>query len=151
MRPTREYKEAMLERVGKQIYFPDVEKFSDLFDDWRLWEHGRSEGFDRIPIKVRQSAYQPEGSFIGEFCSVACSGLGNLHVKPGKRLIDFILKQMVIPNYDVIDFELIDRTDGMLVLAKNNVIIGSRWLALLPPSALQEIESHAKLVLKKEA
>lgn len=50
---------------------------------------------------------------------------------------------MFISDYDSIYFEVIGRIDGVLVLAKNNKILGSRWLALLPSSVFDEIKEGA--------
>ncbi len=140
---TQSYKEKLSEEV-RTIHFMDVTKFSELFSQWRWWEHEKSQGFEKIPVVG--SAY------ISDFCSAHNTDLeSSLHVKPTRVLVDFIQANMFLSAYDSIYFELVSREDGLLVLAKSNAILASRWLALLPKSELLAIPKSATTVYEEKA
>jgi hypothetical protein len=124
----------------KQIYFLDVDHFSELFDEWRWYTDDKSGKYP--PISIEQP--HAKGMEIGDYCYALNSPLEeSLHVRPNDRLINFIKVSMVPIDYDQIYFEIVARVDGVLVIAKYNKILGSRWLALLPSSALDEIRKGA--------
>jgi len=140
----REYRQRISDEV-KQIYFLDVERFDELFEDWRWRENTDTEGFGNIAWKIGR-----EKSQISDFCAATRTPLErSLHVKPRPQLVDFIKSNMLPIDNDSIYFELTGRVDGILVAAKNNVILGSRWLALLPSSEYEAIRNRATLVLKE--
>ncbi len=145
--PTHAYKENLSDEVRK-IYFLDVTKFSDLFSQWCWWEHHeKAQGFERIPVESEHS----KDAYISDFCSAHNTDLDNsLHVKPTQILVDFIGSNMILPDYDSIYFELVGRKDGLLVIAKNNAILASRWLALLPKTELLEIRKNATTVYEEK-
>ncbi len=143
---THAYKERLSEEV-KTIHFMDVTKFSELFSQWRWWEHEKSQGFEKIPVKSHG-----HGTYISDFCSAHNTDLeSSLHVKPTQMVVDFIKDHMFLSAYDSIYFELVSREDGLLVLAKNNAILASRWLALLPKSELIAIPKSSTTVYKEKA
>ena len=143
---THAYKEKLSEEV-RTIHFMDVTKFSELFSQWRWWEHEKSQGFERIPVRSHG-----QGTYISDFCSAHNPDLeSSLHVKPTQMVVDFIQDHMFLSAYDSIYFELVSREDGLLVLAKNNAILASRWLALLPKSELTAIPKSATTVYKEKA
>lgn len=122
MTPTLEYKKSIgvgENAWGYPIRFPEVTQFSELFEDWRVWEHQKSTGFPVV-----------EG--VTDYCAAHRTTLeGSLHVKARPYLVKFINENMIkTDNYSWF-FELTQRDDGMLVSVKNNAILASRWLALL--------------------
>ena len=127
----------------------DVTKFSELFSQWRWWEHEKSQGFEKIPVEKSLGFNE---SYISDYCLAHGTDLDNsLHVKPTQVLVDFIKSNMFLSNGDSIYFELVERKDGILVIAKNNAILASRWLALLPKGEFLEISSKATTVYKEKA
>lgn len=128
--------------MSRDIHFPDFTKFSDLFEEWKWSVHNESEGYP--PIKCDPEMTSTSTGVISDYCNAMRSALeDSLHVKPKQEIIDFINKNMFISDYDSIYFEVIGRIDGVLVLAKNNKILGSRWLAVLPSSVFDEIKEVA--------
>ncbi len=145
---THAYKEKLSEEV-RTIHFMDVTKFSELFSQWRWWEHEKSQGFEKIPVEKSLGFNE---SYISDYCLAHGTDLDNsLHVKPTQVLVDFIKSNMFLSNGDSIYFELVERKDGILVIAKNNAILASRWLALLPKEECLEISSKATTVYKEKA
>jgi len=131
---------------GKFIYFPEIKSFDGLFDAWHWYEtkNGRVESSRFPPIKIGQSDLRGNAATIDDYCAALNTSLENsLHVKPNEKLVEFIKKSMFLDSRDSIYFEIVERDDELLVLAKNNVIIGSRWLTLLPKSELKKIAEAA--------
>lgn len=144
MEVSREHKER-ISRDVRTIHFMDAEKFSDLFEEWRWWENDGA-------VLAKSGAMYPEipvpnsdHATISSYCSTHRTGLSDsLHVKPKQEVIDFLFRSMIFPDYDSVYFELVLQSGGtLLVSAKNNVIIGSRWLAMMPGSAIEEIKREA--------
>jgi hypothetical protein len=124
----------------KPIYFLDADHFSELFDEWRWWTEDRSGSYAPISIEKPHA----RGMEIGDYCYGLNTPLENsLHVRPNEKLIEFISDNMFPIDHDRIYFEIVARVDGVLVMAKYNKILGSRWLALLPSSSLDEIRDMA--------
>ena len=118
------------------------ESFAELFEAWHWYEtkNGRTE---RNPFPRIKSGTHGQGE-IGDYCAAHRTSLENsLHVKPNRAVVDFIFKMMIVGEYDSIFFEIVERTDELLIVAKNNSIIASRWLALLPKSELKKIAAAA--------
>jgi hypothetical protein len=153
--PTLEYKSGIgqgEDAWGKPIAFPEATKFSDIFEEWRWWEHQKTEKYPEIPVRNVAHYTMHDGSekkfvsnyYVGDYCSTHRSDLEHsLHVLPNHEVLEYIDRNMIIPERDSCDFELIVRTDGILICAKPNQIIASRWLALLDPECLGEIQDKA--------
>lgn len=125
-----------------EIAFPEANKFSDLFEEWKWSVHGLSEGYPRI--KCNPKITFTNSGVISDHCNaLSCAVEDNLHVKPRPEVIDFINKNLFISDYDSIYFEIIGKISGALVTVKNSKIIGGRYLALLPSAVYKEIEEAA--------
>ncbi len=120
---------------GKPLAFPEVTRFSELFEEWRWWIHGRSLRFE-------------ENRGVSDYCLALRTDFeDSFHVKAKDDVVEWIVAHMILPEYDSWFFEITQRKDGILVLVKNNAIIASRWLALLDgQQTLKEIRIAAKTV-----
>jgi len=141
MEPTIEHKNEISKEV-KTIAFLEVTMFSDLFTNW-VWHTQENASVFQTTPGVEQVDVPKEGR-IGNYCTCFRTDLDNsLRVAPTVELLRFIRKSMIMPDYDTIDFKLIQRKDGLLIAAANNAIIASRWLALVPLSELETIRARA--------
>lgn len=134
---TVNYKENLAQQTGRALAFPAIEKFSELFSQWRRYDHPRTQGFGTV-------------NGVSDYCHTTQTRLRkSLHVKPRQFLISYITKNMVLAEDDSWYFEIIQRADGLLVVVKNNAIIASRWLALLDSEqGIKEIQNEVKLVYR---
>lgn len=101
----------------KPIAFPEVRTLSELF-----------------PVVTD---YQPDKSqaWISGYCMISGASLLRAFrtVQPSAQVRQYIKARMVEMAYDTIYFEIILRADGTaLVTAKNNLILSSHWLAIIP-------------------
>lgn len=124
-----EYKKELTEIVNKSsMHFLEAESLYDLFesvlpDTAELWEYELPGG---INTKITGN------------CNAMRTGLKTcLRVVPNAAVIKYIENNMLVIDYDKITFKLVEREDGLLVIAKNSQIIGSRWLALVNPKTLK--------------
>jgi hypothetical protein len=110
------------------VAFPRTRKLWTLFDKVLL--PSKSNEF-----KTAETSKLENGLVISEYCSVRGrrGDFYSLRVTPGKKLLAYLSKTMLLIDNDQINFEIVIREGGKaLVLAKYNQIIGSRWLALVP-------------------
>jgi hypothetical protein len=139
-----------ISKMVKTIHFPAATKFADLFDDWKVSDDHNATAFPKILVKPDVVEYWGgplKGGHISDFCSTHRTDIeGFLRVLPNKAVTEFILENTIWPDYDSIYFELTQRDDGVLVASKNNAILASRWLALLPLGVLGEIMEKADVV-----
>ena len=75
---------------------------------------------------------------VGPYCSVTrkATGYGSLYVVCADDVLDYLQKRVVASRRDSISFACIERDDGVLVLAKNSLILADYWLALIDPASL---------------
>lgn len=140
MRLTVEYKATMQERGGCKILLPHVERFSELFSDWKNFESPDEKLPEKWgPWKLRKES-GVGAAMITSYCDMHRTKLDNsLRVIPDNALRDSIRGSMLPFEYDSIYFQCIDRSDGVLLCAKYNVIIGSRWISLFSHDVYDEI------------
>ena len=125
------------ENTGKIFAFPDATCLLDIFDEVAAYS-GESKKF-----LVFDS--EENSGIVSSYCYVR-DGADSASVTPSAGLLDYISKNMLLIKHDEIYFKAIPRSDGLLIVANYNVIIGSRWLALLPLSEMsnfpKEIEEE---------
>jgi len=129
------------EKFGqKQICHKDITTFDGVFSTF---------SFDD---KAKPS---PVAENIGAFCSVKMAGSRfSMWVRPSDFIASFIIESMLMITGDNIWFEIIGYEDGTaLVVANYNVILGSRWLAVIDaatiPQPVSEDRPPLHLVEKK--
>jgi len=127
----------------KEIAFPDVKSFGELFPVAK--EHDTTPC---PPIHVYETdeveyGYNRRREYKGRCrlssgCSVRRPDAWQfLQVEPREGLVEWIAENMLLADLDTISFEAVVRDDGTaLLLASYSQIIGSRWLALVPADTL---------------
>jgi hypothetical protein len=134
--------------LAKPLAFPYT-KFSELFvahsfdkngldgpgignkyqgDSWTFNDYDTRTGRERL-----------ETIKIGPYCH-GCGPGGeffSLYVRPTDEVLDWIKANMLPLSRDTIGFEIVVRDEHeALIIAHNNLIIGSRWLALIDATTL---------------
>jgi len=138
MTPTIEYKKTIQERGGHKLLLPGVTRFGELFSRWRTYTVDTPKGMGPWPMAAVCGGRG--GAMIGSYCNMHRTKLDeSLRVAPSEELLQLLRSVMLPVEYDEIHFSCTDRSDGVLVCAKYNSIIGSRWLALLGPDMYEEI------------
>lgn len=127
--------------LGQKIQLPQVRLLAELFCGI-----GRVAA-DAVPARFEFKDYgwfgndrweRDEHILIGPYLgfSLRIGGetrRGSCYVTPTEAAADVVRKTMIAAGVnDRIAFEVIDHGEELLVVARNNVIIGSRWLALIP-------------------
>ena len=100
--------------LAKQLAFPEISQFSELFGD----------------IEEKQDRAFAEKAVISNWLRYSPSHKSEYR-EPKLIVLDYIRTNMLPIDYDSIYFEAIDRDNKWLIIAKYNQIIGSRWLALV--------------------
>jgi len=117
--------------VGKHLIFP-VNRFDELFDDYRPWS--QEDSFE--PIQIHKQYV--ESMYIGSYCMLR--GGNALRVKPNQKLVRGIEESMIAIEYERTHFEIIDHDDGRsLVVCSHGQIIGSRWLARIDSKTVPRV------------
>jgi hypothetical protein len=118
----------------REIHFPEATSLSDLFDE----------------VTPRKATDPPKTECFEGTTATLCLGASLrepggyrfFHVRPKAAVKAFIAERMLLSDYEQIYFEFVHTAnDQLLVVAKYNQIIGSRWLALLPLSEKPPEES----------
>jgi hypothetical protein len=133
--------------TAKPILFPDARTFHDIFSEARL-----AEGMPRInpdddtcwryvcATSARRAA--PIGHMGGKHYlrtrkdgSFSCFGrAGARFMSPHARPLPGVVRKAEESMISAAgSFEVIDRTDGVLITLRDNNGIGTRWIALLDP------------------
>lgn len=124
--PSVEYKMNLGNLVGKPVHFLEAERFSEFFSNWRYFAHGDA--------KTKRF---PEVEGVTDYCMALNTPLEeSLSVKVKPHLVKWIHQHMIRSDYDSWYFQLVTRSDGTLLIVKNNQILASRWLALLDTDQL---------------
>ena len=107
--------------MNKEIAFPNIRRFSDLFGEI---EPKKDRPFaDKAVISNWLHYSKPYRSEYRE---------------PRPIVLEYIRGNMLPVDYDSIYFEVIDRGDNeTLIVAKYNQIIGSRWLAIVDTDSVK--------------
>ena len=126
--------------LGRPILLPDAHRFDELFAEWHPWELPWSDE-RRRPASYR-TEWLEEGRrgrrerawmTFGPYLSIS-PGHRALWVKPTVRAYEAVLDATIRVAYDTISYEIIVWNPAeALVVAKHNMIIGSRWLAIIDP------------------
>ena len=145
---TLEYKRKIGEVAGKSILMPNAASFGDLFRRWRKFVSvdEKLEGWgpwtigDDLRLRDDDRPMQ-----VSSYCAMYGTPLqDSLRVVPNQDVLDLLRKNLVLLENDTIWFQVVDRKDGVLITAKYNNIIGSRWLALLERGVYGEISQGLK-------
>lgn len=118
------------------LLIPKAKAFEDLFQEYSFKERSDfAEPWVFEDLDVGTGKRPLEAIPIGPYCSTQRlkDRRPALYVKVRDFVADYIRGHMIAAGVnDRISFELIEREDGKtLVVARNSVIIGSRWLALI--------------------
>jgi hypothetical protein len=154
---TKESKDEILKGLAKTVAQPYVEKFSDVFDDWKpydLFAKDRQHPFDPRYVvgqniagnlyrdtsdifaghPSRRGKHANESMRVGPFCSVYRKDQDNeyLSVRAADWVLSRIVERTIIIGGDTMSFEVIDHGNGWsLVTAHHGQICGSVWLAYI--------------------
>lgn len=133
---------------SQPIQLPEVRKLSDLLvlhADKAAAVPGKFRFVDYGWSKIRGRWEKDEVIDVGPFVGFTVRrrggngghhlGRGSAYATPTELVVKAVCGSMIAAGVnDQITFEIVDRGDELLVVAKNSVIIGSRWIALLPAS-----------------
>lgn len=122
--------------TAKPLAFPHVRSFHDLFSSARPW---RSSDLQGRGAKVGKGR---EANTVGHY--LVMSGRGgheSFYVTPTSMVTDYIASNMLAIG-DRLHFEIVNRSDGALVIVSHGKILGSRWLAMVDPSTLPPPEEE---------
>jgi hypothetical protein len=111
--------------LSKPLAFPDCQSLDELFTEIQPWESSKPFGYN--PFKkgcANRFAY----------CAVSLPrNFNSKRVRVSEKVTEFIRQNMLKVDHDTISFEVVYRDDNtVLVLVRYNVILGERWLALIP-------------------
>lgn len=127
------------------VAFPEAKRFSDLFV--RATAHKAPDAPAPVPWTFTDNwGRRPVQRTIdiGPYCSMRTpEGFDALSVEPTQAVVDFIKVAMLPTAHDTIGFEIVFRDDGTaLVLARNNQIIASRWLAYIDAATVPRFKEE---------
>lgn len=103
------------------MYLPDAKKLSDLFPHIEPYDAGKKAG-----------RWDTDGNRGLIFCNVSGGGKSFL-VQPSAEVVKVVTNALKIVFDENIYFTIVIRDNGTaLITAQYNLIIGSRWLVVLP-------------------
>jgi len=112
--------------LGKPLAFPKCERLADLFDKIGPYD------------KDAKSTQRVHSMTLGPYCVVSDGGYRSAGVHATDAVVAFCNESMIDIDRDSLYFEIVVRDDdSALVLVKHNQILGSRWLAILPATAVR--------------
>lgn len=133
---------------GRQLVWPEAQHVSDLWLDWEPWDWRISkvnEGPHGFPRHARVWTFPDYLGSIGRrrvrggeqrldcFVSTSGSGVPSFWGNPTDELVQVIEREMLRIDGDTINVQAIRWSTGeTLITAHNSVILGTRWIALLP-------------------
>jgi hypothetical protein len=146
--------------MDKSLAFPNAKHFADIFTQFSAWQ-----SFAKVQAIV-PSMWQAEDYVlprnpskpmrkvkisvpIGAYCAVdnrsdVDGGYNSLAVRANDQVIEWIKTHMLPLKNDSIYFQIIVRNDGSaLVTANNNLIFGSRWIAIIDAASIPSVPSDA--------
>jgi len=121
--------------MTKELRFPEAKSMADLFDRMEVVDRHNEDPIGKTPL-ARATNYT-RGTVIGSFCGTIRLKRDTkwLRVKPNAETVEAVTDR-TLTDYDQVDFALVERGDGtVLVTASANKIIQSIWLALLPDTS----------------
>lgn len=133
----------------ESLIYPDVRTFGELFVESQSYADPKPEWMREfrstllpmpaVTVHKAEKLVPTERLNISPYCSVS-DPLGvhwrSMWVRPTLALWLKLHETMIKVDYDAIYFHIVIRTDGALVLAQYNQIIGSRWIALIDPATI---------------
>lgn len=129
--------------LAEPLAFPRARRFGDLFSSASASKAGVSPTtWTFVDMFSRKRASIPIGPYM------AISGpkrRDSLYVHAREQVVDWIKSNMLPSAYDSIYFEIVVRGPReALVIAKNNQIIASRWLAMIDPKTIPGYKPGAR-------
>lgn len=125
-----------MESLAKALLFPDAKAFTDLFERWSYKKEevaARSFAHQDLLSSRRRHFQVP----VGPYCAVdAPNGHFSLYVEPKADVVERLRAGFIGSARESLFFKVVVREDGALVIASNNLILATRWLALLPVSEI---------------
>lgn len=145
-------------QMGRELHMPQIDTFDGIFEAWTMdgnapgmevsWEfndyiHPRNP---KARIKAVKNAIP-----VGGWCAVSRKAATvGIYARPRPEVMETV-KRLMIPAgvNDRITFQINIYDDGTaLALAKNSVIIGSLWLAMIKAESIPaEIRARVKLAV----
>lgn len=132
-----------------EILFPEIKSFSEMFESATLIKS--LDGYESTNVhtfqvdEILRSGRIRKGTgraHISSFCVVTVPNPRHLDVVPNEKIVEAIRAHMLLCDQYVINFHITVRDDGTaLVTAKYNMILGSRWFALIDANTIPNIKS----------
>lgn len=124
---------------GREIAFPKARKLADLFTSIESYDKVGETGSahvwktDEVEYGLNTRREYKGRSVLSKFCSVRTDGdWESLSITASPELIEWLADNMLLMDRDSISFEIVDHRNGTgLLVAKNSIILGSRWLAII--------------------
>jgi len=135
----------------RELAFPEAKSFYDIFrKKTRRYKESTSKEWNASwefmdhKFEYGPNRYRKEVMKITSFCSMrtAISNGGDsewipyINAMPKKPTVNYIKEHMLPGTGDSISFDIVFRSDGALIIAKNSSILAERWLALVETSTV---------------
>ena len=120
--------------TSRPLAFPDCKSLDKLFEVIETKERAP----EALTIRVHDEGRTHKVP-VGPYCTVnRVGGYASVYVRPTPAVMKHIEGRMILSAHESVHFKMVFRDDGtVLVLAENNLIIGSTWLALLPVTVVE--------------
>lgn len=141
--------------LPRSLLFPKATKIADVFGLLGPYKTGARDPTTIPAQKIAPVTLSSKDNVkinVGPYCYVRSKNEEHPHaiaVKLREDLLPTLAAHTVASDYDSLFYELVFRDDGtVLVISKNNLILASRYLALLPASEVEK--ALAPYALKPE-